>query len=79
MSDPKLEKVRGDALISKDIEAALNGIEVVMQTLGVRIGDLFRPVSLFSQATRVLVNDMESQGVRRLTSPVLGQATAMRA
>ena len=33
LSDPKLEKVRGDALISKDIEAALNGIEVVIQTL----------------------------------------------
>jgi len=27
LSDPKLEKVRGDALINKDIEAALNGIE----------------------------------------------------
>jgi NAD(P)-dependent dehydrogenase (short-subunit alcohol dehydrogenase family) len=35
LSDPKLEKVRGDALISKDIEGALNGIEVVIQTLGV--------------------------------------------
>ena len=66
LSDPKLEKVRGDALISKDIEAALNGIEVVMQTLGVSVGDLFRPVSLFSQATRVLVSAMESQGVKRL-------------
>jgi len=47
LSDPKLEKVRGDALISKDIEAALNGIEVVIQTLGVSMGDLFRPVSLY--------------------------------
>ena len=34
LSDPKLEKVRGDALISKDIEAALNGIEVVIQNSG---------------------------------------------
>ena len=34
-SDRKLEKVRGDALVSKDIEAALNGIDVVIQTLGV--------------------------------------------
>jgi len=32
-SDPKLEKVRGDALVSKDIEEALNGIDVVIQTL----------------------------------------------
>ena len=30
LSDPRLEKVRGDALISKDIEGALNGIEVVI-------------------------------------------------
>src|SRR5208283_3866185 len=66
LSDPKLEKVRGDALISKDIEAALNGIEVVIQTLGVSVGDLFRPVSLFSDATRVLVSAMERKGVKRL-------------
>ena len=66
LSDPKLEKVRGDALISKDIEAALNGIEVVIQTSASLWGILFRPVSLFSRATRVLVNAMESRGVKRL-------------
>ena len=44
----------------------LNGIEVVLQTLGVSVGDLFRPVTLFSHATRVLVNAMESRGVKRL-------------
>ena len=27
-ADPKLEKVRGDALISKDIEEALNGMDL---------------------------------------------------
>jgi putative NADH-flavin reductase len=66
LSNPRLEKVRGDALSGKDIEAALNGIEVVIQTLGVSLGDLFRPVSLFSDATRVLVSAMESQGMKRL-------------
>src|SRR5271169_2437901 len=66
LSDPKLEKVRGDALISKDIDAALSGIDVVIQTLGVSVGDLFRPVSLFSDATRVLVSAMEGQKVKRL-------------
>jgi putative NADH-flavin reductase len=65
-SDPKLEKVRGDALVSKDIEAALNGIDVVIQTLGVSLGDLFRRVRLFSDATRVLVSAMESAAVKRL-------------
>ena len=39
LSDPKLEKVRGDALISKDVKTALNGIEVVIQTLGVSLGN----------------------------------------
>lgn len=66
MSHPRLEKVTGDALSNKDIEAALNSIEVVIQTLGVSLGDLFRPVSLFSEATRVLVSAMESQGLKRL-------------
>jgi uncharacterized protein YbjT (DUF2867 family) len=55
LSDPKLEKVRGDALISKDIEAALNGIEVVIQTLGVSVGDLFRPVRSLAARIRFAV------------------------
>ena len=52
ISDPKLEKVRGDALKTKDVEAALIGVDVVIQTLGVGLSDLFRPVHLFSGATR---------------------------
>ena len=66
LSNPKLEKFRGDALVEKDIDAALSGMEVVIQTLGVTLGDLFRAVSLFSKATRVLVSAMEAQGLRRL-------------
>ena len=53
-------------LISKDIEEALKGIDVVIQTLGVSLGDLFRPVRLFSDATRILVSAMESEAVKRL-------------
>ena len=68
LSNQKLEKVRGDALNSQDVEAALNGVAVVIQTLGVGLGDLFRPVHLFSDATRVLVAAMEAQGVKRLIS-----------
>ena len=66
LSDPNLQKICGDALSSKDTEGALNGISVVIQTLGISFGDLFRPVSLFSDATRVLVSAMENQGVKRL-------------
>jgi putative NADH-flavin reductase len=68
LSDPNLEKVRGDALKTRDVEAALKGIDVVIQTLGVGFGDLFRPVRLFSDATRVLIAAMEAQGVKRLIS-----------
>jgi len=66
LSNPRLEKASGDALVKKDIEAALDGIDVVIQTLGISLGDLFRPVSLFSDATRILVGAMESQGPKRL-------------
>jgi putative NADH-flavin reductase len=66
LSDPKLEKVRGDALKSRDVEAALIGVDAVIQTLGVGLGDLFGPVHLFSDATRVLVAAMKAQGVKRL-------------
>jgi putative NADH-flavin reductase len=65
-SNQNLEKVCGDALVRNDIVAALNDVDVVIQTLGVSLGDLFRPVSLFSDATRVLVSAMERQGVKRL-------------
>lgn len=67
LSDQKLEKIQGDALNRRDIEAALDGIDVVIQALGVSsLGDLLRPVSLFSDATRVLVSAMEGKAVKRL-------------
>jgi putative NADH-flavin reductase len=66
LSDPKLEKVRGDALKTEDVEAALIEVDVVIQTLGVGLGDLFRPVHLFSGATRVLIAAMKARDVRRL-------------
>jgi putative NADH-flavin reductase len=66
ISNSKLDKVRGDALNSQDVEAALNGVDVVIQSLGVGLRDLFQPVSLFSEATRVLVAAMTSRGVKRL-------------
>jgi putative NADH-flavin reductase len=68
LSHPNLEKVRGDALEGPDVEAALAGVDVVIQTLGVGFGDLFRPVHLFSDATRVLVAAMKSKGVKRLVA-----------
>ncbi len=66
LSDPNLEKVSGDALRPEDLEAALIEVDVVIQTLGVGLGDLFRPVHLFSGATRVLIAAMQVKGVKRL-------------
>ena len=66
LSNPALEKFRGDALQGQDVERALDGVDVVIQTLGVGFGDLFRPVHLFSDATRVLIAAMKSKGVKRL-------------
>lgn len=66
ITNPKLTKVRGDALNGQDVKAALSGIDAVIQTLGVGFGDLFRPVHLFSEATRLLVAQMDAQGVKRL-------------
>jgi len=66
ISNPSLEKMRGDALKTEDVETALVGVDVVIQTLGVGLGDLFRPVHLFSDASRVLIQAMKIQGVKRL-------------
>jgi putative NADH-flavin reductase len=67
ISDPKLEKVRGDALRSNDVATAVKGMNAVIQALGVGLGDLFGPVHLFSDATRILVAAMQAQGVKSPT------------
>lgn len=66
ISNTRIEKMRGDALRTEDVEAALIGMDVVIQTLGVGLGDLLRPVHLFSDATRVLIAAMRRQVVKRL-------------
>jgi putative NADH-flavin reductase len=68
ISDPKLEKHRGNALTTSDVTAAVTGMDAVIQVLGVSLGDLFWPVHLFSDATRILVAAMQAQGVKRLIS-----------
>ena len=57
-----------NALDPNDIPAALTGIDAVILTLGIRPGPemLFRPVRLFSTATRVIVSAMQRARVARL-------------
>ena len=66
ISNPSLEKMRGNALKTEDLEAALVGMDVVIQTLGVGLGELFRRVHLFSDATRVMIAAMKRQDIKRL-------------
>lgn len=66
LSNPKLEKVTGDALDHREVELALVGVNAVIVALGVGLGELFRPVYLFSEATRVLIRAMKAQAVKRL-------------
>ena len=66
LTHSQLEKVRGDALVHEDVEAALQDVDVVIQTLGVGFKELFGPVHLFSDATRLLVAAMAARAVKRL-------------
>ena len=66
LSNPNLEKVDGDALNHQEVESALAGVDAVIVALGVRLGELFRPAYLFSEATRVLIRAMKAQAVKRV-------------
>ncbi len=63
-----LEKLNGDALNATDMKTALRDVDVVVQALGIPLDmKMFtKPVTLFSEATRLLVSEMEEAGVRRL-------------
>ena len=68
IDDPRLEKIDGDALDKATVEKALNGVDAVVQSLGVAFSAeaLFKGTTLFSRATRVLVDTMRARGVKRL-------------
>lgn len=64
------EAIKGDALNAADAARALDGVDVVVQTLGVppSLDLILQPVTLFSEATRVLLPEMKKAGVQRLVS-----------
>ncbi len=68
VTDPHLEKISGDALDPVTVRTALQGVDAVIQTLGVSPSPemLFNSTRLFSDATRILVAAMEECGVKRL-------------
>jgi putative NADH-flavin reductase len=63
-----LEKVPGNALDSNTIRHSIEGVDVVVQTLGVDIAprSIFERTTLFSQSTRIVVDAMKIAGVKRL-------------
>ena len=68
LSSEKLERCKGDALNSRDVAAALQGVDAVIQALGVpmRPDTVLNTVHLFSESTRILTSAMEEAGVSRL-------------
>jgi len=68
LDDPRLEKVDGDALDRRDIDRALEGVDAVIQSLGLAFGAemVLKRTTLFSKSARVLVDAMRAKGVKRL-------------
>ena len=66
----RIEAFKGDALAPDDVVRALEGIDVVVQALGVPVSlDLItKPVTLFSAATRVLLPAMAAANVNKLVA-----------
>jgi putative NADH-flavin reductase len=65
---PDLTKVSADALDKAAVEPALEGVDAVIQALGLPASRdrMLKPVRLFSDATRVLIAAMKQAGVGRL-------------
>ena len=63
-----LSKFQGDALNYDDLNRAMPGVNVVIQTLGVAMNFklLTGPVTLFSKATEIMIKVMHEHGVTRL-------------
>ncbi len=67
ITDAKLHKIPGDALARADLDTALVGADVVIQSLGVASAqELIFGTTLFSKSTRILVDAMTAAGPKRL-------------
>ena len=68
IQNPGLDRVAGNALDSSAIRSNLDGVDVVVQTLGVDVAprSTFERTTLFSQSTRIIVDAMKAAGVKRL-------------
>ncbi|MEL7545226.1 MAG: SDR family oxidoreductase [Pseudomonadota bacterium] len=64
----KLTKLNGDARSTSDVEGAVANTDVVIQALGVPLNTklLTGPITLFSEATKILLPALKKAGVKRL-------------
>jgi putative NADH-flavin reductase len=67
---PELEKIAGDALDAASIARAVAGVDAVIQSLGAprTAQSVLVATTLFSRATRILIDAMRAGGVRRLVT-----------
>ncbi len=74
LDDPALELVAGDATDPAALAGALEGVDAVAMALGVRLGPqtTLRPVTLFSEATRALLDAIGARGGPRRLVAVTG-------
>lgn len=67
LTHPKLVKITGDALKRDNIDAAVQGIDAVIQSISANSpAELIFGTTLFSSATRIMVSAMQEARVRRL-------------
>lgn len=68
LEHPRLQKIAGDARDRATVERALEGADVVIEVLGATFGPeaILKGTTLFSSATRTLVDAMRAKGPRRL-------------
>jgi putative NADH-flavin reductase len=66
----ELEKVAGDALDPASVASAVAGVDAVIQTLGAprSAQSILVATTLFSRATRILIDAMRAAGVKRLVT-----------
>ncbi len=66
----RLEKLPGDVLDPGTLSLAVEDVDTVIQAIGVAPSAerMFKPVSLFSQSTSLLVQTMKAAGIQRLIS-----------
>lgn len=63
---PGMRVIEGDALDAAAVDRAVQGQDAVIYALGTK--QLFKPTTLFSDSTRILIAAMERHGVRRLVA-----------